>query len=250
MNELKSVSILLPAINETNAMQETVDLILGTCDKNDLCEFFIVLCDRTTPACVKTAERIRDMDCGVPVVIYCQEKPFVGMAMREAFERVQGSHVIMMSTDLETDPRLVSRMIAEEKKRPDGIVTASRWIKGGGFKGYSKIKLAGNYLFQKAIATLYFAKCTDLTYGYRIFPSKLMRAIRWEEEKHPFFLETALKPLRLGVPISEIPAQWEARTEGESQNTFFQNFKYFRTAWHIRFMKKQNMKGADSYNFF
>ena len=247
MNQFQFVSIVLPAINETNSMQETVDIILETCDKNDLCEFFIVLCDRTTPACVQTAERIRDMKCGVPAVIYYQEKPFVGMAMREAFERVRGSHVVMMSTDLETDPRLVAQMIAEEKKCPEGIVTASRWVKGGGFKGYSKIKLAGNYLFQKAIAALYLTKRTDLTYAYRIFPSKLMQSIRWEEEKHPFFLETALKPLRLGVPMSEIPAKWEARTEGESQNSFFQNFRYFKTAWHIRFMKKQNIRraGAD-----
>ena len=68
-----------------------------------------------------------------------------------------------------------------------------------------------------------------------------MQKIRWEELRHPFFLETALKPLRLGVKFIEIPGHWTARTEGESQNSFFANFKYFRTAWHNRFLKKEQI---------
>jgi len=239
--KFKSVSVILPAINETYSMTETVNIILDTCKKEDVCEFFIVLCSKSTPDCVKTAETIRDSDCGVPVEIYFQKKPFIGMALREALELVKGSHFIMMSTDLETDPNVVSKMIEDEKKNPDGIVTVSRWIKGGGFKGYSKIKLIANYIFEKMIAWLFFSKCTDLTYAYRIFPTDLMRSISWEEEKHPFFLETVLKPIRLGVKLTEVPGKWEARTEGESQNSFFENFLYFRTAFRIRFMKKEKI---------
>ncbi|MCL2495732.1 MAG: glycosyltransferase family 2 protein [Oscillospiraceae bacterium] len=237
----QSATILLPAVNETYSMRETVDTLLATCDKSDLRELFIVLCDRTTPACAAAAEGIRDMGCGVPVVIYYQQRPFVGMAIREAFERARGSHAVLMSTDLETDPRLVARMIAQAKKNPDAVVTASRWIRGGGFRNYSKLKLVLNYIFQKSIGIFFLTRCTDLTYGYRLFPTALVQSIRWEEEKHPFFLETILKPLRLGVRVIELPVKWEARTEGASQNTFFQNFKYFKTAWHIRWMKKEDI---------
>jgi len=240
-HEYKNVSIVIAAINETYSFKETVMIIIDTCNKDDICQFFIVLCDRTTPECIKTAESIRDMNCGIPVEIYYQKKPFVGMAYREAFEHVKGSHVIMMSADLETPPNLVSQMIEKAKKNPNGIITASRWIKGGGFSGYFGIKLIANYIFQKIISFLFLTNCTDLTYGYRIFPTKLMQSINWEEEKHPFFLETALKPLRLGVKISEIPAFWEARTEGESQNSFFDNFLYFKTEMRIRFMKKKDI---------
>ena len=215
-----------------------MDVILATCNPADICEFFIVLCDKSTPECIQTAEFIRDAGYSVPVVIYYQQKPFVGMAMREAFERVKGSHVIMMSTDLETDPDLVVKFIELEKQRPEGIVTASRWIRGGKFSGYNVFKYVLNFIFQKLLSCLFLTSCTDLTYGYRIFPTDLMRSIRWEETKHPFFLETALKPLRLGVKITEVPAVWEARTEGESQNSFFRNFMYFKPELRIRFMKK------------
>ncbi|MCL2051046.1 MAG: glycosyltransferase [Lachnospiraceae bacterium] len=247
-NKFESVSIILPAINETYSMTETVNTILETCDKADLCEFFIVLCNKTTPESIKTAESIKVMNLGIPVEIYFQKEPFVGMAFREAFFLVKGSHFIVMSSDLETAPNLVSQMIAEEKKNPDGIVTVSRWIKGGSFTGYSPVKLVANYIFEKLIALLFLSKCTDLTYGYRIFPTSLMRSINWEETKHPFFLETALKPIRLGVKINEIPGKWESRTEGESQNGFWENFRYFRTGFRVRFMKKENIWSKEKPN--
>jgi glycosyltransferase involved in cell wall biosynthesis len=241
MSDFTNVSIILPAINETISFKKTVDIITATCNPKDVCEYFIVLCDRSTSECVKTAEAIRDSQKDIEVIIYYQQRPFVGPAMQEAFDRVRGSHVIMMSTDMETDPAIIRRFIELEKKKPEGIVTASRWIRGGGFSGYSKLKYILNFIFQKILAIIFLTSCTDLTYGYRIFPTDLVRSINWEETKHPFFLETALKPLRLKVPFTEIPVKWVARIEGESQNTFFQNFAYFKTEFHIRFMRKKDI---------
>jgi hypothetical protein len=51
--------------------------------------------------------------------------------------------------------------------------------------------------------------------------------------KHPFFLETVIKPLKLGVKVHEIPTLWKARTEGESQNPFLNNFLYFGIAFRV-----------------
>jgi glycosyltransferase involved in cell wall biosynthesis len=242
MNTRVSVSVILPAINETYSLRQTVETILAACRKEELCEFFIVLCNKSTPGCIKTAEEIRQqVNRLVPVRIYYQKQPFIGSAMREAFDLVKGTHAVMMSTDLETDPAIVPDFIDSIKKCPDSIVTASRWIGNGSFTGYNTVKFIANYLFQKIISLLFLSKLTDATYGYRIFPVALVQSIRWEETKHPFFLETALKPLRLGVKMEEIPARWNARTEGESQNSFFGNFDYFRVAFKIRWIKKSEI---------
>ena len=68
-----------------------------------------------------------------------------------------------------------------------------------------------------------------------------MQQIKWEEMRHPFYIETALKPVRLGMKMHEIPTKWIAREEGESQNTFIQTFAYIRPALKIRFYKKENI---------
>jgi len=165
----------------------------------------------------------------------------VGGAIREGIDLAKGSHVVMMSSDLETDPHVIRKFIKGAKKYPDRIITATRWRNGGGFENYNKIKLICNLIFERSIGIFYGVGLTDLTYAYRIFPSALMKSIKWEELKHPFFLETALKPLRLGVKFTETPGHWSARTEGQSQNGFFANFKYFKTAFHNRFLSEKDI---------
>jgi len=241
MSEFKDVSIIIAAVNETFSLKQTVEQTLALCDKKELAEFIIVMGKITTPECIKAAEEIRDSNCGVPVILYFQKKPFVGPAYQEAFMLAKGSHLVMMSADLETPPACIPLFIEQEKQHPEDITTASRWIKGGSFTGYSKVKWLCNFFFQKIIGILFGAKNTDMTYGFRIFPTDLMQKINWEETKHPFFLETALKPLKLGIKMYEVPAKWEARPEGESVNSFFANFAYFKTAWRIRRQDKQSI---------
>ena len=149
----------------------------------------------------------------------------------------------MMASDLETDPNDVCRLIAEAVKDPSAVVGTSRWLRGGAFHGYSKIKLVCNWLFQRIFSILYNTHLSDMTYGYRILPTKLVQAIRWEELRHPFILETVVKPLRLGVPVKEIPSVWHPRIEGESQNPFFRNFAYFRIGLRTRFCRKEKILG-------
>jgi len=84
-----------------------------------------------------------------------------------------------------------------------------------------------------------------MTYGYRILPTRLVQAIRWEELRHPFYLETVVKPLRLGVPVTEIPSVWYARIEGESQTSFLRNFAYFRIGLKTRFASKRSILKSD-----
>ena len=234
-----ALSIVLPAINETGALRETVCRIEAT-NRAEVLEYLIVLCRKTTADCRAVAVALVAELPG-RVHILEQHLPFVGGAIRDAFESAQGTHVIMMASDLETDPAAVPVMVAEAKRHPGAIVTASRWMGGVRFEGYNPVKLVLNRLFQGLFAVLYHVRLTDMTYAYRLFPKELVQSIRWEELKHPLFLETIVKPLRLGVEVVEIPTTWRARTEGESQNTFLRNFVYFRVGLKTLCMSRQNI---------
>lgn len=242
MDKFKNVTIILPAMDETYSLKETVDVIVNTNNIEDLAEFIIVLCKFTTKECREVAEKlVEEYSPKLSIYIHDQDLPGVGGAVREGIDLAVGSHLVLMSSDLETDPHVIKDFVELSKKNPNKIITASRWRKGGGFKGYNKVKLVCNLIFERIIGLFYFVGLSDITYAYRIFPSDLMKSIKWTELKHPFFLETALKPIRLGVKFIEIPARWKARTEGVSQNSFFANFKYFKTAWDNRFLKKEQI---------
>ncbi len=244
-DRFESATIILPVINETTLLEETATIILRDV-RDRIKELLIVVCDRTTPEAMATIERLRETR-GELVVVHHQRLPFLGGAIREAFDLARGSHVVMMASDLETDPSDVRALIAEAEKNPSAIVTASRWLRAGAFQGYSQVKLVCNWIFQRSFSILYGTRLSDMTYAYRIFPTRLVQSIRWEELRHPFLLETLVKPLRLGVPIIEIPSVWKARTEGESQNTFLRNFVYFRIGLKSRFASRQSiLKAAPS----
>jgi hypothetical protein len=234
IERFESASIILPVVNETTSLKQTVDTILGTVKREDIRELLIITCQKTTAEARAVVDGLQK-DLGALVWKHEQNLPFLGGAMREAFNLARGSHVIMMASDLETDPKDVAVLIAEARKNPSAIITASRWLTGVQFHGYSKIKLLCNWIFQRFFSILYGTKLTDLTFAYRIFPTRLVKMIGWEDLRHSFLFETLVKPLRLGVQVVEIPSTWRARTEGVSQNTFFRNFEYFKIGLATRF---------------
>src|SRR5215472_8690632 len=143
--QLDSVSIILPVINETVSLRQSVEIIMRDVKRELIREFIIVVCKRTTPEAMAVIAQLQK-ELGELVVVLDQKLPFLGGALRDAFDVARGSHVIIMGSDLETNPDDAHILIAEEQKVPSGIVTTSRWIRGGEFHGYSPIKLLCNWI--------------------------------------------------------------------------------------------------------
>ena len=238
-NNFKKVSVILPVINETFSLIKTVNIILNL-SKKDILEIIIVVDKKTTTKSIEIINTLI-LQKDKLIILHLQKMPFIGGAMQEAFNLARGSHVIMMASDLETDPNLIPLLIEKSKIFPDNIITVTRWKSGGGFKNYSKIKLFANWIFQKIFSLLYWTNLSDMTYAFRIYPINIVRKINWQELKHPFLFETIIKPLRIGVKVIEIPGIWKARTEGVSQNTFLRNFEYFKIGIKVRFLLKSKI---------
>ena len=244
VERFESATVILPVMNETVSLEETVKVVLRDA-RHDIAELLIVVCSRTTPDSMAVINRLQQ-ELGSLVIVHHQTLPYLGGALREGFARARGSHVIIMASDLETDPNDVAGLIAEARETPSAVVGTSRWLRGGQFHGYSPVKLVCNWIFQHFFSLLYCTSLTDMTYGYRILPTRLVQAIRWEELRHPFNLETAVKPLRLGVPVREIPTVWRCRIEGESQNPFLRNLAYFRIGLKTRFASRKSILQTDA----
>jgi glycosyltransferase involved in cell wall biosynthesis len=232
------VSVILPVMDETTSLRKTVDILLAENGPN-IGEILLIVCDRTDPEAMAVC---KELAAAFPrlIKLHKQNRPFLGGAMRDAFEWASGSHVLMMASDLETDPHVVRELIAKAEEGHD-IVTATRWGGKNGFEGYQPAKYFLNWMFQRTFRVLYGTSLSDLTYGFRIFKSEWVKKIAWEELRHAFLLETILKPIRLGARAVEIPAQWRVRTEGASHNLFMQNFIYFRIAVKTRLCSREKL---------
>lgn len=235
MPEQLAISVILPVMNETEALKTTVEIINDVAAEH-IHEILIVVSDRTIPKSLQVAQQLQ-ADVSIPIHIHLQQLPRLGGALQEAFAKASGSHVLLMASDLETDPRLIPSFIKKAQRDRWDIVASSRWLNGGGFDGYGRINQALNYVFQKACRIAFPVPLTDLTFAYRLYRRDVLLNIAWEELGHPFLLECLLKPLRLGATATEVPCAWRARQEGESANSFGQKFSYLKTAVKIRFMK-------------
>lgn len=245
MTEFENVSIMMGAVDETDALTKTVNVILDTCDHRDIKEIIICLSPKATEECRNAVYALQEMDSDVEIVSFEQHRKGLACVV-DMIEAAQGSHIIGTSSDISHDLECISRMIEGAKKDGDTIISASRWLKGCKFYGYNKMKLAANFAGQLFLRILFAVSLTDLTNPFQIVPAELYKSIDFENDGFAILLEMVLKPLRLGYKFKEIPTNCYQRTQGKSNNSFLQTAGYFREAIHIRFMKKGDILKKDS----
>ena len=225
LNNFKNITVILPIIDETFSINKTVSVLLKN-NNSEIKKIVFMLHKKKTQNSSKIiCEKFFLKDKKKFKILY-QRKKFLGGAMQDAFKKVNTSHCLMMSSDLETDPYSVKKMIQCSKKNPNKIITASRWLKKNKFKDYGILKVVANYIFQNTFSFLYGVKCTDMTFGFRIFPTYIIRKIKWEMLNHSFLFETIIKPIKLGIKVIEIESSWRKRKEGKTNNVFVNYFWY------------------------
>ena len=98
------------------------------------------------------------------------------------------------------------------------IVVASRFIKGGSMNNCPLLK---SILVRMASYSLYYLSSIpvkDASNGFRLFSRKLLNEVKIESHVgFAYSLELLAKCNRLKYKISEVPAKWEERSEGQSR---------------------------------
>jgi dolichol-phosphate mannosyltransferase len=236
-NLKKAISVVVTVFDETYSIKESVNRLIAV-DRGYIKEIILVIHpyapEKTFEICRELSEHHNF------VVIQVQKKiPGVGWAIREGMEAASGDFIALLSGDLETEPEALDRMVSTIEADDCELVIGNRWLKGGGFHNYNKIKLVLNWFFQHIFSVLYMTKLGDLTYGYKILRRDLAEKINWESTLHEIYIETTIKPLKIGCRACQVPTVWIGRTEGESKNTFWRNFRYVRLSLKV-WIKNKN----------
>jgi glycosyltransferase involved in cell wall biosynthesis len=221
----------VPTVDEVVSLEKTCEILIQKVPAQDLASILIIVGKPTTDATRRKAQELANKYNVIQIIE--QELPYLGGALQTGIKHVNSSHLVIMGSDLETNPEDIDQLINKAKLHPDYIIATSRWINGRRIRGYNPIKLVCNWLFQQLMVLMFKAQLTDWTFGYRVMPSRLVQSIQWNENRHAFNLECLLVPLQQGCKVLEIPTSWVPRSEGSSQNSFFLNFIYFRTAIKI-----------------
>jgi glycosyltransferase involved in cell wall biosynthesis len=231
------ISALVPVYSETDLLAETLSRLKASLGPL-LHEFLIVASPKSSAECLDLCRELAETDPLVETYIQ-SDRPGIGWAYRELIPHMTGTHGLIISSDLETNPDDASRMAEAAAATGADMVCASRWLPGGGFEGYDPVKLVLNYGYNLIFRTLYGIRIHDITFGYRLIKAEVLSSVRWEYGRHEFCAELLLKPVRLGFTAVEVPTRWLKRPEGESKNAFARNFKFAAAAWKIRFADRK-----------
>ena len=230
--------IFLPVIDETFSLVKTINIIEKHSSKF-VSQYLIVLSKTKSKQKSKNIAYKLKLKYRKKIKIIYQKESFIGGAIKIAIQNIKASHFILMASDLETNPNDVRKLMINSKKNPNKIIVANRWLEKNSFEGYNIIKLFLNKIFQFLFSKLYYVSLSDLTFAYRVYPSKLIKRFILKENRHPILLETVLIPIKLGIDFVEIPSKWNSRKEGNTNNSFFRNFAYIFTGFRIFFLKKK-----------
>ena len=222
------LSVVITVYSETFSLIETVKRLIKN-DDNHIYEIILIVSPNSSKECFEVCYSL-EKKYNLCKVYIQNNVPGVGYAIREGASYATGTHIGIISADLETEPEAVLRMVEKLRATDCDVVIGNRWLEGGGFKNYDSTKLVLNYIFQKLFMALYWTKISDLTYGFKIIKREVWENIKWEGVLHEIFIETTIKPLALKYKVEQIPTIWIGRVEGESKNTFLRNFRYVRMA--------------------
>jgi len=223
-SKFRNTSILLPVLDENISLSKTIKILLRD-NAHSIKNIFLIVDKKKT--IIKSQNLCHSFSKKFKVIkIVYQKTPKLGGAFRDAIKHIRSSHCVIMCSDLETDPNTVKKLISTSKKNPKKIIQASRWIGKNNFYNYGIIKVFMNFIFQKVFSYLFNVNCSDLTFGFRILPTIIVRSFKWEMNDHSFVFESNLRPILSGVGIKTIKTKWKKRIEGEGHNQIMNYYKY------------------------
>jgi dolichol-phosphate mannosyltransferase len=210
-NKKPEVSIILPTYNEEENIEETTSQ-LRSLFKNESYEI-VILDDNSKD---KTPQIINRLALkGDVLAIHRKDKKGYWSAYQDAIALCHGKYILTMDADLSHPPKTAFALYKNRKEAD--IITASRFMKGGGMQAPFTRKFGSMFLnhFGKIVMSLPY---TDISGDFHIMEKAKFNKIkfRYEHAFGDFDFEWLYRSKKLGFTNKDVPFTYIFREEGES----------------------------------
>ena len=199
-----SVTILLPAFNEEQAIADTIHKIKELYPDFEV----LVIDDGSTDNTMQAA-----MDAGANVWPH----PYNignGAAVKTGLRMARGEWIVMMDADGQHDPEDIEKLVQPILSDEADFVIGSRVL--GECADYSRFRMLGVHVFSRLINFIVGTNITDCSSGYRaIRGSVLDECLLLQEQYHT--AEVIIEAAKRGFRITERPVTIACRLSGESK---------------------------------
>lgn len=210
-----AISVVIPARNEAQNLHYVLPRIPSIVSE-------VILVDgNSTDETIAVAQTLLP---SIRVIQQCGRGK--GDALRAGFAACTGDIIVMLDADGSADPREIPCFVEALIAGRD-FAKGSRFIRGGGSHDITLVRQWGNFWLNSLVNILFFARFSDLCYGYNAFWKHCLDYVKIDCDG--FEVETLLN-LRIhkaNLKIVEVASFEYQRIYGES------NLRAFRDGWRV-----------------
>jgi dolichol-phosphate mannosyltransferase len=211
-----TLSILIPAYNEEECIESTVDSICHCLDHHGINYDILVVNDNSRDTTEQILQRLNHANPRVKYINNYYPNGF-GFAVRCGLENFEGDAVTIVMADASDPPESI---VDYYHKLQEGFdcVFGSRFIKGGRVYDYPTHKLIVNRMANQFIKTLFGLKYNDTTNAFKAYRREVIEGISPLISHHfNLTVEIPLKAIIRGYSSVIIPISWHNRKTGVSK---------------------------------
>ena len=237
MNDIE-VSVVLPAYNEEDTIERTVQVTLDTLGKFLPADTYEVIvaedgCDDRTP---DIATRMAEEDDRVRH-IHSDERLGRGGALEYAFERAHGETLVYFDTDLATDMRHLEELVESVRSGEYDVATGSRWLAENRADRPAKRGIP-SFGFNTMVRTVLRSDLKDHQCGFKALSRTAFEQLGPKVEDEHWFWDTELlvKAQREGYRVKEFAVDWEPKGDSKVdivRDVFGMGSQILRTFWEL-----------------
>ena len=211
------LSIVVPAHNEEECIESTLEDLCKTLEKETIDYEVIVSNDHSTDS---TGRILGDLCKKNPRIKHIENtKPNgFGFAVRSGFEQANGEWIAVMMADASDDPRDLVNFYLEGVQKKTDAVFGHRFASGGNVVDYPTLKLFLNRLTNWIICLLFAIRYSDVTNAFKLYRRSTLLGLEPLLSHHfNLTVELPLKVIVRGFSYSVIPNSWYNRKTGVSK---------------------------------
>ncbi|MDR2699914.1 MAG: glycosyltransferase family 2 protein [Nitrososphaerota archaeon] len=211
--QLIDVTVVFPAINEADIIEQTVDIISKEL-KTYGCSYEIIIAeDGSTDGTDKKAAELSE---NLPYVrhVHGEKRLGRGRALKNSFKQSNGNILIYMDVDLATDIKYLTQLIDAVTIEGYQLSTGSRRLSQSQAKRTFTRNTASK-VYNFMVRLFLRSNIKDHQCGFKAFQREIILPLLDEVEANHWFwdTETIVRAQRKGYRIKEIPVEWKGTRE-------------------------------------